>query len=366
MSQPTESVLMNLLPYRPMATGLSRYVQRLLSAWPEQQLPLQLRVNSCGKGELSRDRTLPTLQRSGWMRTLQGMSLTQHGIPVKTLLRDRNPGCIYSPYTDYLWGLETTPQIITCHDLTPLHYPNSKRAYWHAKLWMPKHLNRATRVVAISRSVADQLINEGMPSERITVIHNGIETESNPIKIPSSHDCIVLARHSTNKNVSLAIAGFKEVLRRAPEWPGRLIVIGRNDRCTKDLHKQCRELNLDHKITWIAELSEQQLAQQLRRALCLISASLMEGFDYPLLEAQALGLPTLASDIPVHREVNGETSLLFKLDDRGQSLAHKILWLGQDRTLWTNLSKAGLCNANKHTIKHQINEVINLIEEVSR
>jgi len=365
MSQPTESVLMNLLPYRPMATGLSRYVQRLLSAWPEQQLPLQLRVNSCGKGELSRDRTLPTLQRSGWMRTLQGMSLTQHGIPVKTLLRDRNPGCIYSPYTDYLWGLETTPQIITCHDLTPLHYPNSKRAYWHAKLWMPKHLNRATRVVAISRSVADQLINEGMPSERITVIHNGIELIEEPMEAPASHDCMVVARHSRNKNISLCIDAFAALISKNPDWPGRLIVIGSYDRCTPALIQQVTELKLNEKVIWRADLSQEKLEAQIRQAMCLISTSLMEGFDYPLLEAQALGIPTLASDIAVHRELHANTSLLFPLNDQGEGLSVQILNLMQDQRLWQELSRAGIKNAHRFRSRNQARQVADLIEEVS-
>lgn len=366
MSQPTEPVLMNLLPYRPIATGLSRYVQRLLAAWPEEHLPLQLRINSCGKAELSRDRMLATLQHSAWMRSLQSMALVQHGVPVKTLLRERDPGCIYSPYTDYLWGLGNTPQIITCHDLTPLHYPNSKRSYWHAKLWMHKHLNRATRVVAISRCVADQLINEGMPSERISVIHNGIEAVANPIKNPSSHDCVVLARHSNNKNVGLAVEGFNALLTKAPEWPGRLIVVGKHDRCTEKLHKQCKELELNHKIVWISELSDEELVNQLRQAFCLISASLMEGFDYPLLEAQAQGIPTLASDIPVHQEIYGNSSLLFKLNDKGQSLAHQILSLDQERSLWANLSTAGINNANRYGMEQQVSGVINMIKETSR
>ena len=29
-----EPLLFNLLPYRPTPTGLSRYAQRLLAAWP--------------------------------------------------------------------------------------------------------------------------------------------------------------------------------------------------------------------------------------------------------------------------------------------------------------------------------------------
>jgi glycosyltransferase involved in cell wall biosynthesis len=85
---------------------------------------------------------------------------------------------------------------------------------------------------------------------------------------------VVLARHDRNKNVQLALEGF-----------ARFLV-----------------LNLDSRISWLALLTDQELAQILRQAFCLVSCSLMEGFDLPLLEAQAIGLPTLASDIEVHRD----------------------------------------------------------------
>jgi hypothetical protein len=50
----------------------------------------------------------------------------------------------------------------------------------------------------------------------------------------------------------------------------------------------------------------------------------MEGFDYPVLEAKAEGLPTLISDKPVHREIHEDTSLTFGLDDDGSQLIKMI------------------------------------------
>ena len=58
----TAPLLFNLLPYRPEPTGLSRYVQRLLAAWPEQPLPQQLRRSPDGAAELTRSPELPSEQ----------------------------------------------------------------------------------------------------------------------------------------------------------------------------------------------------------------------------------------------------------------------------------------------------------------
>ena len=82
-------LLFNLLPYRPSATGLSRYVERLLAAWPEQPLPWQLRLSASGAAELSRSQQLPLEQRSGRMRWLQRQALVQHALPLRRLCRAR-------------------------------------------------------------------------------------------------------------------------------------------------------------------------------------------------------------------------------------------------------------------------------------
>ena len=358
-----EPLLFNLLPYRPTPTGLSRYAQRLLAAWPEQPLPLQLRLTAAGPAELSRNPELPSQQRSVWMRRLQAQALVQHAVPVRRLLRHQWPERIYSPYTDWLWALPHVPQVITCHDLTPLHVPNSRRAHWRSRLWLPRHLQRAQLVVAISGSVADQLVESGLPAQRIAVVLNGVEPVPNPISAPAGGDCLVLARHARNKNVALALAGFARLLALQPSWPGRLVVVGGRDRCTPALLRQQRELGLDGRVRWIERLSELQLQQLLRSAFCLISSSLMEGFDYPLLEAQALGLPTLASRIPVHEELHHEAALLFELQDHGDTMAHQLLRLSREPALWRQLSQAGLRNAAAHTSQRQARELHQLLQE---
>jgi glycosyltransferase involved in cell wall biosynthesis len=357
------SLLFNLLPYRPEPTGLSRYVQRLLAAWPEQPLPLQLRLTAGGHPELSRSPELPHEQRSAWMRRLQAQALVQHGVPVRRLLSDALPDSIYSPYTDWLWALPHVPQVITCHDLTPLHFPNSRRAHWRSRLWLPQHMRRARLVVAISRSVADQLVATGLPAARIAVVLNGVEPVADPLSTPAGGDCVLLARHARNKNVALALSGFARLLAAEPGWQGRLVVVGGRDRCTPALLQQQRELGLEERVHWINRLPEADLLALLRSAFCLISTSLMEGFDYPLLEAQALGLPTLASRIAVHEELHQGSALLFELHDHGDTMAHQLQRLSREPALWRQLSQAGLRNAAAHTSQRQARELHQLLQE---
>ena len=361
------SPLINLLPYRPAATGLSRYVERLLSAWPGatgQPPPQQLRLRADGEAELSCALPLPGGQHARRLRWLQANALVQHAVPVGRLVNQANPSLIYSPYTDRLLGVRDRPQVITCHDLIPLYCSNSRRAYWRSRLWLPLHLQGATRVIAISGHVADLLVESGLPADRIVVVPNGVEPAADPVQAPGSADVLVIARHARNKNLSAALAGFAYFLRLQPSWEGQLLLVGRPDRATPHLRRLELELGLQGRVRWIDDLSEPELEHQLRRSFCLLSCSLMEGFDYPLLEAQARGIPSLASRIPVHCELHRDHALLFELGDGGASLGSILQQLARDSGLWQQLSQAGPVHAQQYSVCRQVKQIAELLASI--
>ena len=56
----------------------------------------------------------------------------------------------------------------------------------------------------------------------------------------------------------------------------------------------------------------------MRSATALLMPSFTEGYGLPVVEAAASGLPVVASDIPVHREVGGPfAAFLDPLDGPG-------------------------------------------------
>jgi glycosyltransferase involved in cell wall biosynthesis len=173
------------------------------------------------------------------------------------------------------------------------------------------------------------------------VIPNGIEIERQPISAPASHDVIMLARHDQNKNVLFVVKAFARILELQGNWEGRLLIVGKHGRETQALMGLIKQLPKPEKVLLIKGLKSSQITQLLRRSLVLISASKMEGFDYPVLEANAEGLPTLLSDIPVHREFYGELSGFFSAEGNPFNLAGSILKLANDFEYWSKLSMAG-------------------------
>ena len=63
------------------------------------------------------------------------------------------------------------------------------------------------------------------------------------------------------------------------------------------------------------DLDDVSLAHAYGRAHALIAASFVEGFGLPLVEALGRGLPVIASDIPVFREIVGDAVAFFPLGD---------------------------------------------------
>ena len=357
------TVLSNLLLYSPGHSGFSSYVHRVMPGIPGRRLVLG---DQCG-AQCREDYWLPQQGPSSKrLAVLHRLSLTQHGVDLKDTLkksgiRIEDLSCIYSPYCDALLALPQVPQVITCHDLTPLYMSNSLKASLRYRYWTPHHLNQAKCVIAISRFVADQLVDFGIPASKVEVIHNGIAIEREPIKEPASQALLMLARHDRNKNVAMVLRAFGQLLERLPQWQGRLVVVGRSGRQTPELMKIVERLPKPERVVLLDRVSGKELVQLLRGSLALVSASTMEGFDYPVMEAKAEGLPTIISDIPVHHEIHESTSLYFNPEQGSDELIKAIMELAYDQALWDYLSVSGRNLIAKFTITEQQSRIQKLL-----
>ena len=209
-------------------------------------------------------------------------------------------------------------------------------------------------MIAISRYVADQLVAFGVEAHRIEVIPNGITIQRPPVQSPASEDLLALARHDVNKNLPALFRGIDQLQRSRPQWKGVLRIVGRGGRQSALVQRMHLQLPRPEQVQLIDALPQAQLLEHLRSSLALLSASTEEGFDYPVLEAKAEGTPTLISDIPVHREFHQGSSLFFPVDDDGGALADHVSACLKDRSLWTQLSQAGLALAQTLSVDAQV------------
>ena len=69
------------------------------------------------------------------------------------------------------------------------------------------------------------------------------------------------------------------------------------------------------RLLWLDAGSDSELDYAYRHSSALIFASRCEGFGLPLVEAMQYGLPVLASDIPVFREIGGDYPIYIDTRD---------------------------------------------------
>ena len=370
------TTLINLLSWLPGHSGFGSYVQRVVPGLVGNRL--QLGADGCGvvvpEPEWIAEPPPWAPQRS--MRFLQRYSLVQHGLDLSNLFaaqgfNQQDLGVIYSPFFDALLCFPRVPQIITCHDLTPLVMSNSRKAWIRYRFWQPRHLDCAHRLIAISQYVADQLVQFGASADLIVVIPNGIRILREPVEQLVTDDVLLLARHDANKNLPEFLRALAVVQREIPNWRGRIRIVGRAGRQSSLVKRLIHLLPRPSQVELLSSLSPQSLLQCLRESCALIAASTEEGFDYPVLEAKAEGIPSLISDIPVHREFHSDSSLFFSVGinnarTTGQQLASQLRLLMNDSQAWKQLSRAGVALARKHTIDRQQVLIQAQIDQVAR
>ncbi len=86
------------------------------------------------------------------------------------------------------------------------------------------------------------------------------------------------------------------------------------------------------RLFWLDGISDEYLEKIYAASSCLIAASDGEGFGLPLIEAARHGLPIVARDIPVFREVAGEHAFYFAAESPDLAQAIKD---------WLQLYRAG-------------------------
>ena len=91
-----------------------------------------------------------------------------------------------------------------------------------------------------------------------------------------------------------------------------LVIVGKLGWGTGDIVQRLRgHPEAGRKLFWLEAISDEYLDKVYAASTCLVAASEGEGFGLPLIEAAQHGLPIIARDLPVFREVAGEHAFYF-------------------------------------------------------
>lgn len=174
-----------------------------------------------------------------------------------------------------------------------LRHPRMRR-------WMRRLYPRADCVVAVSRGVAEDLSDLGLPAPRIQVIHNPVDPASlrqrarTPLSaaLTDAPYLISVGRLTEQKDHATLLRAYA---RSAARVTHRLAIVGDGD-LKPALTALADSLGIAHRVLWLGALTDPYAA--LSGAALFVLSSRWEGHPNVLLEALALGVPVVACDCP--------------------------------------------------------------------
>lgn len=209
----------------------------------------------------------------------------------------------------------------------------------------------ATDVLALTKTVKKVRVSREFINERkITVIPNGINLEKyivdsegrkeirNKYNIKDSEilvgniarftvekgqiDIVRAAANISNPNIKFLLAGGGELL--------------------TEIQNQSNNLDLNDRVFFSGRFNDEDKIKYLSAFDIFVFPSRAEGFGIAAVEAMAVGLPIIASDLPVLKDVVAEAAVYYKPEDV-ETLSAKIvdLAINPDRT-------EKMCRASKN------------------
>ena len=121
--------------------------------------------------------------------------------------------------------------------------------------------------------------------------------------------------------------------------------------------KTSEELNLSKQVHFLGFINNEDLVNLYKQSIALVMPTFFGPTNIPPLEAFALGVPVLYSDLPGLKEQVGEAALLLNLDNP-DSMATHLLSLLNDKNLRKNLIDLGKKRIN---INNNYFEIVSLI-----
>jgi glycosyltransferase involved in cell wall biosynthesis len=225
------------------------------------------------------------------------------------------------------------------------------------------------RVIVFSHLQRDLLIKLGVPTERLAVIPNGVDTARytpgpSPVKqeFGAKRLFVYQGRLALEKNVESLLKGWR-LAKLGPE--SKLLIVGSGPLQTSLKAFYGSEDNI-HWLGFVAD--EQRRIEILRGADVFILPSLVEGLSLSLLEGMACGAACLATDAGADGEVlEAGAGVVLEPHKVAQQL-QTLLPVFRDHPELTTLlgQKARQRVLDRYTLSHNISQVEALYRELQQ
>jgi glycosyltransferase involved in cell wall biosynthesis len=209
-------------------------------------------------------------------------------------------------------------------------------------------LRRSSRVISISQSVTDHLLQLGTPRTKIDVVPNGVDLDHFCPDDAASHGTpltlMFVGRHIANKGPQVFLEALVSLHRSGVPFVAVFLSDGP---LRPSLEERTVQAGLATKIRFLGHVPD--VAKEMRRADVIVRPSFTEGMPLTTLEAMASGVCLVVSDIPGNRDllVDGVNGLLIPVGDADR-LAAALRRVIDDSALRLRLATEGRATASRY------------------
>ena len=203
----------------------------------------------------------------------------------------------------YLVSRRTTvPYIVTCHGSLSTWVGDTKLKRAHDRLIGIGLLRKASRVIALNRQELTEIVDFGIPEQKITIIPNTfplgpqLQTGSARPDKPeaAARTILYLGRIHPIKGIDRLLDAFSLLLERHSNC--NLMIVGQDYGAQEPLQRKVRVLGLGSKVSFPGPRYGTEKLALLNEADVLVLPSYKETFPFVVLEAFAHRLPVVATN----------------------------------------------------------------------
>jgi glycosyltransferase involved in cell wall biosynthesis len=218
------------------------------------------------------------------------------------------------------------------------------------RAYVRQHMGRRVPAVVIDSGIHIAELAGATPADRAAM------------DVPAGAELVLHAgRFSSEKNVETLVRSVPHIVERRP---AAIVICAGVGSLQDKIEKLAAELGVTDRLRFPGYVED--LAGWMRGCDLLVSASFHEGRPNVLLEAMAVGLPVVVSDIPAHRELVDEgNALLF--DPRSPTeLADAVVASLADREGARSRAEAARLAVARFDVQAMVKEYERVYEQVLR
>lgn len=222
---------------------------------------------------------------------------------------------------------------------------------------------RNEKIMTVSESTKKDVLKLGIfNEENICIVNPGIDIKpvDKTIKKTKHPSILYLGRLKPYKNVDIAIKSFNKVLEK---FPNAILNIAGEGDCEQSLKDLAKNLNIEKSVIFHGRVDEEITKPKLfKQSWVMIQPSSFEGWGITVIEANQMGTPVVASDIPGLRDsvLNGKTGILVRPKSIKQ-FSHALIKLIKNNDLREKMSLAGVERAKKFNWSENTNIFLSAI-----